>query len=662
MRYAVVLALALAAPLARCEEVSVRTLLPQMTDLNRLARKASPSFTAAQSSSYDRHSDPGPSQDPFANGDAGYFLRTEKVNGQEEQVMADLKGPGTVVRIWSANPQSDLRFYFDGETTPRFTAKMADLLTGKVAPFGAPFGYMASQGTQLYFPFPYAKSLKITTSGTRGLYYHVNYRTYQPGTKVKTFNPAELPSLQTDINRAAAALDQHNPTPSDYTEEAGTPTIEPSKSAELQMGRGPRQITELVFNVPAQLSRMTLTKWDDPLQPHNYLRKLILSVSFDGETTIKAPLGDFYSTGPGINVVNTLPFSVDKDGRMICRLVMPYKKSATVRIENKNPFAVRLSFYANTAPIKWTNDTYYLHAQWTADHGSTRPFRDMHLLDVKGEGLYLGTNLMVSNPVRGWWGEGDEKAYVDGESFASTFGTGTEDYFGYAWSSGEIFQHPYNAQVYCDHPINRGHSFVARYHLFDPIPFTQSLKFDLEMWHWNEVIATFTHTTYWYAEPGTTAPVDIDESQLLPPFIEAPQPVKGALEAETFEVVSISGGTTERQSGFEDLSNGEQRWWLDPKEGDKLVLKVPVAQSGRYEVIGAFCHARDYGIHKLTLGGKDAGQYDFFGDGVQWKKISLGTFDLNAGTTLLEVECKGHHAGAEPRNMFGLDYLLLVRK
>ena len=60
----------------------------------------------------------------------------------------------------------------------------------------------------------------------------------------------------------------------------------------------------------------------------------------------------------------------------------------------------------------------------------TRPFQDWHIATLEGTGQQVGTLLDVENPPGvAWWGEGDEKIYVDGESKASIWGTGTEDYF-----------------------------------------------------------------------------------------------------------------------------------------------------------------------------------------------------------------------------------------
>jgi hypothetical protein len=320
-----------------------------------------------------------------------------------------------------------------------------------------------------------------------------------------------------------------------------------------------------------------------------------------------------------------------------------------------------------SAAVRWEgaappSDSLYLHAQWLSDYGSTRPMRDLEFLDVRGNGYFIGSNLHVSNPTPAWWGEGDEKFYVDGESFPSTFGTGTEDYYGYAWCSPQIFEQPYHSQNRCDGPGNFGNTNLSRWQVFDPIPFTKLLKFDLEMWLWQDVKAGFTRTVFWYAAPGGTPPRAIDRARLMAPEVARPRPMLGAIEGEMLTILRNTGGEASKQDGFWDISGESQLWWVDNKPGDQLSLSIPVAKAGRYEVIGNFCHAVDYGIHRLTLNGKAVAAIDFYSPALGWKKQSLGVFDLPTGNVELTVECVGNYPKAEPRRMFGLDYLLLVPK
>ena len=78
----------------------------------------------------------------------------------------------------------------------------------------------------------------------------------------------------------------------------------------------------------------------------------------------------------------------------------------------------------------------HFHAKWHRDAFLPRgPERELDwtMLKTEGRGRFCGVMLHVWNPRGGWWGEGDEKFFVDGEKFPSTIGTGSEDYFGYAW-------------------------------------------------------------------------------------------------------------------------------------------------------------------------------------------------------------------------------------
>ena len=103
--------------------------------------------------------------------------------------------------------------------------------------------------------------------------------------------------------------------------------------------------------------------------------------------------------------------------------------------------------------------------------------RDMNLVNFFGEGRYVGTVMHVQNPTQAWWGEGDEKVWVDGERFPSWIGTGTEDYFGYAWSNPEVFSRPYHGQARADGPGCGGQIGNVRWHVMDDIPFKK--KFGL---------------------------------------------------------------------------------------------------------------------------------------------------------------------------------------
>ncbi len=125
-------------------------------------------------------------------------------------------------------------------------------------------------------------------------------------------------------------------------------------------------------------------------------------------------------------------------------------------------------------------------------------------------------------------------------------------------------------------------------------------------------------------------------------------------------IAERTGGVTEIQA-FAGLSAAKQLWWKDGKPGERLVLEFEVEKAGRYKVAGHFCQAKDYGIHRLRVAGKEVegGPWDFYSKDLGWAKRTLGVFDLPAGKALLEVEVAGTNPAADARHMFGLDYLIL---
>ncbi|CAN5631323.1 DUF2961 domain-containing protein [soil metagenome] len=637
--------------------ITVESILREMTDLRVLAQRPDPWYRYRQWTSYDRNSDGW--KDPFANGDAGQFLRDETNNGRTERVMADAKGPGALVRLWSANPAGTIRFYFDGEKTARLTTDMRDLLTGKNPLFPDPFSYLASQGANLYFPMPFAKSLKITWEGDGkpyGLYYAAGIREYAPGTKTTTFAPSAMPQWKATMDRTGKAL--LNPPTQASAPKGGT--IAPGGTLEAKytsgLGGELRDLTVVFGNADAKEKA-----WEDPARTHNLLRKLRLRMSFDGETTVDTPLGDFFGSAVGVTPFESLPISVRKDGTMIARWSMPFRKDARIWIDNGNELPVQVKMSATQAYRPFTPATYTFHARWRAQTRRTRPMYDFTYADLKGEGRFVGASLVVSNPAPAWWGEGDEKVYVDGETFPSLFGTGTEDYFGYAWSDPTPFTRPYHAQPPTPNHGNLGQTENARYHIIDDIPYRTGLKFDMEAWHWADTMATYATTAYWYASPGTTLPQPANPATLLIPDAPLPAPVKDAIEGERL-AWHVSNGETEMQEGFMQLSGQTQFWWHQPKVGATAEVKIPVPSAGSYELVANLGHAADYGRFRVTVNGQPAKEIDFYQPALEWKHTSLGTFDLPAGEATIRFEVlKANPASAPGANMLGVDYFLLKK-
>lgn len=634
--------------------ITTKSLLAEMTDLAGLAEFPSPAYTCKQFSSYDRAAR-SPAENWFANGDCGQYLRVEERDGRKEHVMMDTDGPGAIVRIWSANPAGTLRIYLDGSAQPALEAKMDVLLGGKYPGLPRPIAGEYSKGWNLYFPIPYAKHCKVT-SDEGNFYYHVNYRTYPKGTQIESFAANQISQWKSDIETTIARMNA----PGKIARKADAETkpldaqVQPGQAAVLASLSGPRAISRL---------RVRWTPSGDRDEPA--LRSTVLEMTFDGQTTVVAPMGDFFGTAPGLNAYESLPLSVSKDGQLECRWFMPFQTSAEIRVRNCGGSPVTVRGEILSEPRAWTDATMLFHAKWRAEFDvPTEPKIDWNYLTAKGQGVFAGVAFAIDNPVKAWWGEGDEKIYVDGEKFPSHFGTGTEDYYGYAWCFPELFTHAYHNQTRCDGPGNFGRTSINRWHILDRIPFTKEFRFDMELWHWKNCLVNVSVIDYWYARPDgkdTFRPLSAADVALRPmKEYQAPK-VKGAIEGEAMKILQ-KVGTAEPQE-WDGTSGGYHLWWRDGhKTGDTLTLGFPVEKAGKYKVTAQFLKAVDYGVAQVAINGIKAGEpIDFFNNGVLVTgPVELGIFELKAGENTIAFTITGANEKAVRSYMVGLDYLLLA--
>jgi len=643
-------------------EITTRSLLTELTDLSAITEYPNPPFTCKQFSSYDRKSVTADDHDAwFANADCGQYLRVEERDGRKEHVMVDVDGPGAIVRIWSANPKGTLRIYLDHSETPVIEAPLADVLSGKFAGIPLPIAHTVSAGWNCYFPIPYAQHCKIT-SDEGGFYYHVNYRTYPAETRVVSFKPADLTELAGEV----AVIAEQLATPEQGGEAVAAKLRDLARIGTdekwVKIGPGESELWRSDASQSGAIAALRVRVRADDME--SALRQLVLRIAFDGDETVRCPLGDFFGAAPGLNTYASLPVGVTGDGEMWSHWVMPFEKSVRLSVENHGKQPVEMWLRMAGMEREWTSNSMHFHAKWRTEFDvPTRPMQDWNYLTAKGRGVFVGAAFHIANPVKNWWGEGDEKIFVDGEEFPSHFGTGTEDYYGYAWCSPRLFTHAYHNQPRCDGPGNYGHTAVNRWHVIDRIPFAKDFKFDMELWHWHaETKVGMSIVSYWYSRPGATDEFPpIDPADLRVTQIEkyvAPR-VKGALEGEEMKILAKTGAPGPQEWG--GLSNEKHLWWRQAKVGDKLVLGFDVEKAGKYRVFARFLTAGDYGIHQLTVNDQPAGEpIDLYNQGVKpSKERELGTFELVEGQNRLTVEVVGANEKAAKSYMFGLDYLRL---
>ncbi|QUQ64621.1 glycoside hydrolase family 172 protein [Kutzneria sp. CA-103260] len=238
-----------------------------------------------------------------------------------------------------------------------------------------------------------------------------------------------------------------------------------------------------------------------------------LVISFDGQTTVDAPLGEFFGSGLGQFDTRTLMSSIDAapGGWYTSWWPMPFSSNATVQLVNSSGIAVTgATAEITSAPAAAGRDPF--HATHIAS--TTQPGVDYPFLDVRGHGVFYG----VTHTMRGLiptgnqraYLEGDERVFVDGSSSPSWHGTGTEDFYESGWyfRDGTTYAMPLAGNpAYQVGSDGCQYDCTGTYRLMlpDSVPFATGLRFGIEHGPVDDAPASYSSTAYWYGSGTLTA-------------------------------------------------------------------------------------------------------------------------------------------------------------
>jgi hypothetical protein len=288
---------------------------------------------------------------------------------------------------------------------------------------------------------------------------------------------------------------------------------------------GPGVITHIWFTISARSS--------------DHLKELVLRGYWDGNVkpSVEAPLGDFFGLNLGSYVVYESRYLACSPGKSLnCYFAMPYRRSARFTVTNEGTQDVG-SFYSNIDYMsvpRLPEDAAYFHAQYRQAAPCvpvTGPEPKVNLdgasnyvyLDTRGRGHLMGVTLGVLQNANGWWGEGDDMIFVDGDAMPTIVGTGSEDYFLGSWDFGgrdgaTPFGHQlYGAPLIANAERTGGRYCCYRWHGDNPVTFERSLKHTMEHGHANDRGDNFYSCAYWYqTEPFTDFPTLPAAPQRIP--------------------------------------------------------------------------------------------------------------------------------------------------
>lgn len=413
--------------------------------------------------------------------------------------------------------------------------------------------------------------------------------------------------------------------------------------------------------------------------------EIVLRMYWDGdsEPAVEAPLGDFFGAGFGRRLeLKSVPVQVESGDGYNCYWPMPFYQRALITVTNESPGKNVRSFYYH---IDYTEEpdlppgTPYFCAQYRNEFPE-KTGRDYLILEAEGQGHYVGTVMSVRSRSPFWFGEGDARFYVDGDTRPTIQGTGTEDYFLMAWGLNET-RFPYFGCTYMSSDFeDLGTEYcLYRWHIADPIRFSKSLRFEIEHTGWitedetesgkveghverEDDIAT---VAFWYqvGQPKRFTRIPPLEKRLLPnlDIIYEGQAL--------LPTAKHSPAVVELQKGYD--WTGEGQLLFRPASAEPILEVQFEVKKEEYRGLILRCtYADDYGTYRIFLDGQNVRQpedymaspklseFDFYSPVLKVQDIYLGSFKLKPGKHTLRFECTGKNIMSKG-NYLGLDSVRL---
>jgi|GEM_PF-1475030 len=493
-----------------CPGISWHSLLADAMELSTPARRVDPGIRARMfSSAADTRKVMLAHLAPETIGDIDYGCFVEVATNRDGYcaTLAAFTGPGVVTWVWSANPVGTLKLYVDNTNQPALAMPFEAFLKGGFLPVRQPFGTVTSLGYNLHFPIVHAKSCKMVVNVPRlkdlaQLYYQVAWQSLPPDAAVQPFDAAALRGETGSLKRIGSRLiacsrstqPLDNLPPSQRVEYS----LGPGKALEVFRAKGPQAIAAMRFTGQ--------TKAD--------LSGLWLLGAWDGNSAVEAPLHMLAGVSSALEDTQSVPATV-AGSRVFLRWFMPFATEGQILCTNSTARLCRFTAEVWTRPIEASSYPLRFHAncqrfeKLNPTAGAVLTF-----VDAFGPGRFVGCVLNVDSRSDGWWGEGDNFVWLDDTNAPAAHGTGTEDYFGFAWCSPAVFSHPFRGQTRVVRSRNHWSSNMHRYHLMDGFPYQRWGRFQFMALGLERGEMDWTATTLWYGDTSSRTPPQVQRLPL----------------------------------------------------------------------------------------------------------------------------------------------------
>ncbi|MBI5383449.1 MAG: DUF2961 domain-containing protein [Verrucomicrobia bacterium] len=602
-------------------------------------------------SSYDRT---GGNDDGFSGKYS--FVRKDP----EGLVLADLKGPGVIYRVWTPTPTDDvMEFLFDGESKPRVEVKFCDLFLGQHPAFPRPLVGFGVGGYYCYVPMPFAKSCLVRMRAPKVQFYQINYALYGPETSVATFDPQPTAADLSHRDKACALFSRAGMDISSF--------IAPP-NAKVQLSRStvaiPPGSTQRVFATETG-GRLVGLRFSPASVMAGKARDLLLKITFDGEEpAVLCPLGDFFGYAWGQPAMQSLLVGTTGETNY-CYFPMPFDRSAVVEVVSERAAAAELRAEVLHAAVPRAADEGQFYALWRREN-PTKPGEPFTFIETAGRGHLVGVVLQSQGLESGktLFFEGDDQTTIDGELVIH--GTGSEDFFNGGW-----YDVPDRWEKRLSFPLSGclgylkhlGRTGAYRLFLGDAYSFRQNLRQTIEhSGEKNDIPTDYCAVSYLYSERRPTA-------NLTPPPLEARRVVdprevgfpmwwQTPLHAWSFGNASLT--RKKERVGKEDVQflslRGAGHDWFGPHF---LSPTCDVPAAGRYSIyIEAVKGPAQARVQLFQNENPVAEAVDLFAETpAKSGRVLLGQLDLAEGKNNLMLKLVGKN---EKSSALGLDLISVI--
>ncbi len=680
--------------------VKYSDVVARLYDIKWQARKENQAETSYQWSTSDRASvyneETGLYENWDANNDGGFKMRDENNNS----LTIDIQGSGYVSRLWFASVyvKGKIHIIVDGETVVSMDlmeymvgvnsnayASDVDFIDSKDKSFFSAhtyknLSYLSSKGYNSFIPITFSESIQIMFSNVTAesgydaaSFKQIDYTLFDDNRQVESFTGFDNMSAEN-----MAALEKAN---------SSFDFAVPMNGSAIALAAGERkevynnQKPGAIHMVKMQLPNVA--KEDLPA----VLRQLYIQINWDGQKTpaMFMNMGDFFGSPAEIKPYQTLNVGVTNENVFYLQFYMPFEKASISFINNSDKdLSVKAELVVEDITQKEAEQTMRFCASWKKleDRAVTSDrWPECTTLTLQGSGRLVGQIWHTYQVLEGfWWGEGDERIYVDGEKMPSWAGTGCEDVIGYAWAipTSWVFSAPFRA-----HPVGAGSSSaigdkvnVLMFNAAAPT-FDTSLEMTLEK-YFSDEYCFVSAISYYYldsadVEANGKGEYSAAERSACAPLAEVGPEVPAVYRYEGELIngfVEITGGTKYGQWLGAGWSGRGQLCWFDCGDGSdnaELSFPIRVEESGNYNIRIAYTTAIDFATVDVYLDDEKIQEnVNLFSYGISRSVHELGLRHIEAGEHTVKFVVVGADARCVPNNssqmvgsdsyVFGFDY------